>query len=196
MNRSTPGLPVHHQLPEYGGELSQLYARPSLSGIRQETQKELDSTLLGVSHMHQFCLERTEAENTQQTNRLPFSLRNQVYLDSGLSDSSFWHEFTLLVRTAEMRRGAREAEVGGAGQRRWLSETVPLIFLETSRAGVGVSLFSRSSAHFPQLQPIQRFSLSWLLRSPGSLHGHRHSFAPFSHCPDKKFCPQNLLAST
>jgi hypothetical protein len=46
--------------------------------------------------MHHFCLERTEAENTQLTNHPPFSLRNQVYLDSSLSDSSFWHLETCL----------------------------------------------------------------------------------------------------
>ena len=59
-------------------------------------QKELDSSLLGVSHMHHFCLERTEPENTQLTNCPPFSLRNQVCLESGLSDSSFWHLETCL----------------------------------------------------------------------------------------------------
>lgn len=59
-----------------------------------------------------------------------------------------------LVRAAEMRRGREKLRWGGGGQRGWLRATVLLVFQETGLAGVGVSLFSRSSAHSPQIQPL------------------------------------------
>lgn len=48
-----------------------------------------------------FFLERTEPENTQLTNCSPFSLRNQVYLESNLPDSSSWRLETCLCHALE-----------------------------------------------------------------------------------------------
>lgn len=59
-------------------------------------------------------------------------------------------DLLFLVRAAELRKG-REKPLrwwGGAGQSGWFRATVLLVFQETGGAGVGVSLFSRSSARF------------------------------------------------
>lgn len=63
--------------------------------------------------------------------------------------------------------------------------------------GVGVSLFSRSSAHFPhQLQPLSRFSQSSLFPLPLFLHRCRHAVTHFSHCPNKKLGDEKLYPQT
>lgn len=107
------------------------------------------------------------------------------------------------MRAAPLRKG-REKPLrwwGGAGQSGWCRATVLLVFQETGGAGVGVSLFSRSSSRFsptpasPGLLPKLALSLAPL---PPQVPALAHPFLTLSpqEVRRRKAPSSTLLAAT